>query len=122
MLNRLWISLPLSSRLFIPEDSSCILVGDLYWDLCCDDRARDLYIFPLFHRASCDNSVSLYTCIYVLNVYIDIRRTVAVIYGSAKFVSYLDANLYVYLKHQIVHKQWSLLMTFKCMRLSGCNA
>lgn len=26
---RLWISPPPSSRLFIPEDSSCILVGDL---------------------------------------------------------------------------------------------
>lgn len=65
-------------------------------------------------------AVSLYTCIYVPNVYIDVRRTVIVIYVLQSLYIILNAN--PYMKHQVVHDQSSLLMMFKCMRLSGCNA
>lgn len=63
--------------------------------------------------------VSLYTCIYVLNVYIDMRQTVIVIYVRKVYIV-LNANRYM--KHRVVHDQLTLLMMFMCMRLSGCNA
>lgn len=76
---------PLSSRSFIQEDLICILV----WDLC-NSPARftamieqRICIFTIVSYGIMwyFYAVSLHTCIYVLNVYIDIRCTAMVIYG-----------------------------------------
>lgn len=55
----------------------------------CDDRAKGSVYFPLFHKASSFYAVSLYTCIYVLNVYIDMRSTVIVIYVLQSLYIYI---------------------------------
>lgn len=52
----------------------------------CEDRTRNLYIFHGFIRQSYISILCHCIVIYVLNVYIDRRRTVIVIYVLQKFI------------------------------------
>lgn len=87
----------------------------------CDDRARNLYIFHCF----IGHHVIFLSCV-IVHMYL---CTECVYWYKTHSYCYLwMQSLYsteckpIYMKHQVVHDQSSLLMMFKCMRLSGCNA
>lgn len=94
-----------------------IFQQDLLWW----SSKESVYIFHCFIRHQviflCCVIVHMYLCTECLYWY---ETHELLLFMCCKVNIVQNAN--PYMKHQVVHDQSSLLMMFKCMRLTGCNA
>lgn len=85
----------------------------------CDDRARDLYIFHCFIRHQV-----IFLCCVIVHMYL---CTECVYWYETHSYCYLCIAKFIYSTeckpiYEASSCSWPIEFTYKCMRLSGCNA